>query len=117
MPQIYFFGGMNMQRKFIRVLKIIPGEHPEETKIKTSLSDLQQCVDGYIEFVELEEGCVLMCNEEGKIKGLEPNRILGDDIVIGNIFIFRIDDDGDADSLTDDDVKKYMTLFYEPIRR
>ena len=49
------------------------------TNISPSLKNLQKTVDGYIETVKLADGVVLICNEEGKLKGLEPNFRIGEE--------------------------------------
>lgn len=57
--------------------------------ISTTLENLQKTVEGYIETVPAILGAIIICNEEGKIKGLEPNmwyyhdRLCGTIIVIG----------------------------------
>jgi hypothetical protein len=40
-----------------------------------TLKEMQDCVEGYIEFVWLKDGKILVVNEDGKIKGMEPNHI------------------------------------------
>lgn len=57
--------------------------------ISATLENLQKTVEGYIECVEFED-FVILCNEEGKIKGLPLNlrlseftSIVGTIIVIG----------------------------------
>ncbi len=104
-----------MNENKIRVVKIEPNKHPEYTFIPSSLEGLQEAVGGLVEIVHLCDNCHILCNEEGKIFGLEPNRFYGEDIIVGNMYIIKIDEDGDIISLSDEDVKKYMTLFYEPI--
>lgn len=102
-------------KKSVLVVKIEPGEHPETSYLGTSLDALQNAVGGYIELLTLGDGCHILCNEEGKLRGLEPNRIYGNDIIVGTMYITRVDDDGVFVSLTDEDVKFYMNLFYEPL--
>lgn len=105
-----------MNENKIRVVKIEPNKHPEDTFIPSSLEGLQEAVGGFIEIVPLcNNDCHILCNEEGKIIGLEPNRFFGEDVIVGNMCIIKIDEEGDIISLSDEDVKKYMTLFYEPI--
>ena len=38
-----------------------------------SLQKLQHAVGGLIEAIDIGHGKVLICNEEGKLQGLEPN--------------------------------------------
>ncbi len=104
-----------MNENKIRVVKIEPNKRPEDTFIPSSLEGLHEAVGGLIEIVPLCDDCHILCNEEGKIIGLEPNRFFGEDVIVGNMCIIKIDEEGDIISLSDEDVKKYMTLFYEPI--
>ena len=50
-----------------------PREAPMVTDIPTTLEALQEAVGGYIETVTVAEDLCLLCNEEGRILGLEPN--------------------------------------------
>ena len=52
------------------------------------LGELQRIVGGYIEYVPNGRGLTLYCNEEGKIKGLDPN-------MVGTKFADFIEEDGD----------------------
>ena len=45
----------------------------EETTIPNTLRALQEAVGGYIETVTLDNGVVLICNEEGKIRDMPYN--------------------------------------------
>lgn len=40
-----------------------------------SLSKLQSLVGGYIQIVHLDDGKILVCDEEGRIKGKECNKL------------------------------------------
>lgn len=65
--------------------------------ISDSLENMQRFVGGYIETVTLAEDVVIVCNEEGAIKGLPYNtNICGIDFV-GTIFACGVD----ADEFTD----------------
>lgn len=57
----------------MRVLLKEPGKDPRTMIIPNDLGTLQQLVDGYIEVHKLTDGLVMIVNEEGKLKGLEPN--------------------------------------------
>jgi len=57
------------------------------TNISGTLENLQRTVEGYIETVRLTSDMVIICNEEGRLRGLEPNcRIAGIDFV-GTIIV------------------------------
>jgi hypothetical protein len=59
-----------------RLLKAIvkePGKEPEEFIVTDELKALQNIVDGYIEAVMVEEDLVVICDEEGRLKGKPYN--------------------------------------------
>ena len=101
-----------MRENQMKVLKIEVGEPPVEKVIANELSALQAEVGGLIECVYLENGCIAVVNEEGKINGMQPNRILGDDIIFGPFFICG-DTGDDFCSLTDEQIRKYTDQFAE----
>lgn len=105
-----------MKEKFIRVLKVEPNKPPEEVTLKNDLSDLQNAVGGLIEFLSIDssKGIDLMCNEEGKLIGLEPNRRVGDDVIVGTFYILKCNCDGESCSLNDDDIAEYKKRFAKP---
>lgn len=102
-----------MKEKFIRVLKVEPNEPPEEVTLKNDLADLQKAVGGLIEFLSLDssKGIDLMCNEEGKLIGLEPNRRVGDDVIVGTFYILKCNRNGESCSLNNEDIAKYKKRF------
>ena len=58
------------------------------TNVSNSLENLQKTVGGYIETYPLNEKCIAILNEEGKIKGLDPClRIHDFDVLVGTIII------------------------------
>lgn len=109
-----------MEKKEITVLMVEPGKHPRVTTLGTKLDDLQKAVSigadyqGLIEFVSLGNGDCIMCNEEGKLIGLEGNRRLGNDILVGVFYIMSENEDGELLSLTEQKIKHYTSLFWEP---
>lgn len=61
----------------IKVIVKQPNDkYGKPTKIVPSLENLQSVVGGYIEHVNLGDGLALICNEEGKLKGMEPNFVI-----------------------------------------
>lgn len=63
-------------------------KHPGESvghyaEIPNDLSTLQQAVDGRIETVYLDEGVVLIVNEEGKLRGLPRSFQTRYDTIVG----------------------------------
>lgn len=103
-----------MQRN-IRVLVVEPNKLPKEEIIPNRLQDKQKIVDGLIEYAYLEEDrdVVIICNEEGKINGSEPNRYIGHDVLFGTFIIVGDNDTGEDRSLTDEQIKKYKERFDE----
>lgn len=103
---------MNEENK-LRVVMVEPGKPAYETKIDNTLEAEQKAVGGYIEVVLLGDGKLLICNEEGKLSGMQGNRRIGKDIIAGPFFI--VGEDGDEfRSLTDEEVKESLERFAEP---
>ncbi len=103
-----------MKENEIRVLKVEPHEHPKECISENTPEALQEAVDGYIDIIGLEDDICILLNDEGKLIGLEGNRSLGDDILVGNFYICGSDAEGNLTSLTDEEIKFYTEMFYEP---
>ena len=105
---------LNADKK-LTVVMVEPHKEPYVTEIADKLSALQKAVGGYREVVGNGDGTLLVCNEEGKLKGLEGNRRIGDgsSIIAGSFFI--VGDDGeDFRSLTESEAARYMERFAEP---
>lgn len=70
-----------MQRN-LNVLYVEPNKLPEKRTIKNTLEDKQKLVNGLIEYTYLRDSndVAIVCNEEGKILGLPPNRDIGHDV-------------------------------------
>lgn len=98
----------------IKVVMVEPNKHPIVTTIKTKLENLQEAVGGLIEIIDIEANICILCNEEGKLIGLEGNRKLGDDILVGTFYVCGSNDEGDLVSLTDSQIGKYIKFFWEP---
>ena len=103
---------MNEENK-LRVVMVEPGKPAYETEIDNTLEAEQKAVGGYIEVVPLGDGKLLICNEEGKLSGMQGNRRIGKDIIAGPFFI--VGEDGDEfRSLTDEEVKESLERFADP---
>ena len=102
-----------MKADAIQVLKVASGKAPEAITIPNTLEAMQQMVGGYIEVIPLEDVC-LVCNEDGKLNGLEGNRRLGDDIITGTFFLAGCTDDGDFCSLTPEQMEHFTQRFAQP---
>lgn len=98
----------------LTVVMVEPHKAPYVTEIENELSALQKAVGGYIETVYNGDGTIIICNEEGKLKGLEGNRRIhdGNSVIAGTFFV--VGDDGeDFRSLTESEAVKYMDRFKE----
>ena len=108
-----------MKESAITALKVEPGKHPELCHLRNELDALQKAVSigcdsrGLIEIIELEDGICLLCNEEGKLFGLEGNRKIGNDIIAGVFYVTAEDGEGNLSSLNDKQVEKYTRRFWE----
>ena len=106
-----------MKEQHIKVLKVAPLEKPEVCYVKNELRALQEAVSigadyvGLIEILDLNERTCILCNEEGKLINLMPNRRLGDDIICGVFYVTGQNEDGDLTSLTDEQIEHYSEVF------
>lgn len=100
-----------MRENMITVLKIEPGNPPELATIRNELECFQAEVGGYIECVSFPNRGVLICNEEGKMDGLQPNRWLSMDIICGTFLVCGRAQDGNFCLLTKSEVAEYSKLF------
>ena len=109
-----------MKQKEIKVLMVAPGEHPRAVVLENNLDALQKAVSigcdyqGLIEVISLEKGVCIICNEEGKLLGLEGNRRLGSDIIAGVFYVLGEDKHGNFVSLTEAQKEYYTKRFWEP---
>lgn len=101
-------------KKEIKVVMVEPLKCPTITTINNDLESLQKAVGGLIEFVDIEENVCILCNEEGKLIGLEGNRRLNNDIIVGTFYVCGVNDDGELISLTSAQMDKYLRYFWEP---
>ena len=106
-----------MKEQHIKALKVAPLERPEICYLENNLESLQKAVSigadyvGLIEIIDLDERACIVCNEEGKLINLTPNRMLGDDIICGVFYVTGQNDEGDLASLTDEQIEHYSEVF------
>ena len=109
-----------MKEPMIRVLKVAPGERPEIIVLENELSALQRAVSigtdyvGLIEIIQISKDVCILCNEEGKLNGLKPNRRIGNDILCGVFYLTGQTKDGDLASLPESAMQVCMKRFAEP---
>jgi len=66
-----------LKKNTITVVMVEPGERARIAEIGTSLSQMQQAVGGLIEaYYPFEEEVCIVCNDEGKYNGMNPNRAI-----------------------------------------
>lgn len=103
------------------VLKIMPGHKPERVTMPHTLEAMQELVRGCIQAIyPYEDPVAIVCNEEGKLMGMEPNRAVRDsdnneitDIICGSFFVCGLGED-DFCSLTEEQIAKHSKLFRSP---
>lgn len=104
----------------MKVLKVEPYQLPEVKEIDSGLSSLQHEVEGWIEATyPFEDPVAIICNEEGKLNGMEYNRAIRDEngevreIIAGPFLIVGLGEE-DFTSLPEDMVQKYKRMFAQP---
>ena len=98
----------------IQALYVEPGKSPVVVEVQNELRSLQHAVQGLIELVPLDRKTLLICNEEGKLQGMQGNRRLENGSVIAGPFLIVRDGGSDFASLTDHQTEQYMDKFGEP---
>jgi len=81
-----------------------PQEKAEVTEIKNEYEELTKIVGGFIECVDIGKGVDMVCNEEGKLKGMAANLNFPYDVIVGTVF-FCSSKEGDFISLNDKQIK------------
>ncbi len=103
-----------MKEEKLRCLLVEPYELPKEIEIENTLEAKQKLVGGYIEctYLQNDPDVVIICNEEGKINGMKPNRDIGHDIIFGPFLIVGNDyENGGYKSLTSEQILNYKIRF------
>ena len=102
------------------VLAVLPGKAPERMELDGSLESMQAFVGGTIQAVyPFSEPVAIVCNDEGKLMGLERNRALWDDdgniydILCGPFFVCGLGKE-DFTSLPEELMEKYSRIFEHP---
>ena len=70
-----------MEENTLSVLKIAPGQHPQQVEIDNDLKALQQAVGGSIgaSYPFADDPVAIVYNDDGKLMGLPLNRALRDE--------------------------------------
>lgn len=96
--------------KPISVVAARPGKQPEIMEIENDLQSMQDFVEGYIETVALERGAILVCNEEGRIRGMRDNRAVPGVGMIKGPFFICSSKGADFASLSEKNAEKYLNI-------
>ena len=80
-----------MEAKVKCIIKRPDEKYGHVTNISVSLKNLQNIVGGPIECVSCGGSTVIICNEEGKLRRLEPNFRIMSDIIVGEAIIIGVD--------------------------
>lgn len=83
--------------KKIRVIVKRPDEAGHMTNISDTLENLQRTVDGYIEVFRLASDMVVICNEEGKLRGLPYNCVIAGEHFVGTIIVAGVNGENFCD--------------------
>ncbi len=102
-----------------KVLLVEPEKKPRVVEINDTLDALQELVGGSIEPIyPFDDEVALVCNEEGKLRGLPYNRALYDEdgdmyeLIAGNFFIIGAPEDSDFfTSLSQEQIDKFTKMF------
>ena len=104
--------GEKQMKEDLRILMVEPQKAPYEASVPHELTAMQQTVGGLIEVVRNGDGTLLVCNEEGKLLGMEGNRRIPGDVLAGPFFV--VGDAGETfRSLTEEELERYRERFAE----
>ena len=103
----------------MKVIIVKPFTNPYIANIKGDLESMQKIVGGYIQAIyPFDDEVALVCNEEGKINGLMPNRFLLNrnngicDYICGDFFLcYAPCDSENFESMPDNLIDKYIAKF------
>ena len=110
-----------MVENTLSVLKIAPGQYPQQVEIDSDLKALQEAVGGFIgaSYPFADDPVAIVYNDDGKLMGLPLNRALRDedgqmyDAVAGTFLVVGLGEE-DFASLTPELAQKYEQLFHQP---
>ena len=112
---------MEQNENTLSVLKIAPGQYPQQVEINNDLKALQQAVGGSIgaSYPFADDPVAIVYNDNGKLMGLPLNRALRDengqmyDAIAGDFLVVGLGEE-DFASLTPELAQKYEQLFHQP---
>lgn len=102
------------------ILAVMPGKKPTKMELEGTLESLQEFVGGAIHTLyPFDDPVAIICNDEGKLGGLEYNRALRDakaavyDIICGPFFICGLGEQ-EYVSLSEHLMETYSKRFEHP---
>ena len=111
---------MEQTENTLSVLKIAPGQYPQQVEIDNDLKTLQQAVGGSIgASYPFEDPVAIVYNDDGKLMGLPLNRALWDedglmyDVIAGTFLVVGLGEE-DFVSLSPELAQKYEEHFHQP---
>ena len=112
---------MEQNENTLSVLKIAPGQYPQQVEIDNDLKALQQAVGGSIgASYPFSDPVAIVYNDDGKLMGLPLNRALRNehgeayDVVAGTFLVVGLGEE-DFASLTPELAQKYEEHFHESV--
>lgn len=82
----------------INGLLVLPGEDPVPVRFENSVKAIRALIGGHFQAIQcqtIEEDTWLLCDDDGKYKGLDPNFMLQDDIFVGPVLFVGSNELGD----------------------
>ena len=100
----------------VKILVVRPNEEPVVELLSGDYRSIRNVVGGHFQTTYHYEPELLVCNDEGKINGSEPNRVVYSDgepidVIFGTFFICAEDEEGEFVSLTEEKIQHYKELF------
>ena len=94
----------------MKVYKLEPLGDLQQVDIPNELAPLQEAVGGWIEVVSLSGvngNTVIICDEEGKLKGKEPCAFIRGEVFVGTILFAGVDRRGEFCDcpMTEDEIR------------
>ena len=110
-----------MEENTLSVLKIAPGQYPQQVEIDNDLKALQQAVGGFIgaSYPCVDDPVAIVYNDNGKLMGLPLNRALRDesgeayDVIAGTFLVIGLGEE-DFAFLSPELAQKYEKQFHQP---
>ncbi|MFE4118585.1 DUF3846 domain-containing protein [Priestia sp. YIM B13448] len=108
-------GNEYVKEEFITCASLDVGKEPQVVRSVNELEAFQSAVGGDIEIISLtpERNILMVVNAEGKIKKLESNLKMGNDIVVGTAIIVGCDaEEGEFRSLKNEELQMALDFLH-----